>query len=455
MCIVIHFFRQFTDGWFESMSGFTTTGSSILPSVEVFPRGVLMWRSLTHFIGGMGIAFMAVTLLQKLSLKREGVINAEAESPNYVSFKDEKEAVGSGKDFLKIYGALTLLLTILLLFSGAFFRQIPYSRWYDDAFDAITHAFSIMGTGGFGVYDSSAGLPIIDHGKTVLGGLRNPVSEWILAFFMMFAGVNMSLWYIFVFKKNIKALFTNKEFLAYAIFILLTTLGITYYLSIDHVSSTLEANARYAFFNVTSIISTTGIGNFDFTNWPIQAKSILFLAYLTGGCVGSTAGGLKFTRFVVLFQYAKLAIKKFGFFKTHNSFVVDGVRYTSEAAGTIVVNMLLYFLLFFTGGIALLICSDTVVSPAHAESTLDFLSAFTASIANLGNIGPAIAIGSVNHGPAGNYFAFTDAGKWIMIVLMYIGRVGVFTFAILFARAGFAISKGAVKFDPEKPTLRQ
>ncbi len=170
-------YRRLVDGIFESVSGFTTAGGSILPSVEVFPRGVLMWRSLTHWFGGVGIAFFALTLLRSFRWKRETVINAEAEGPNYIRFLSEHEARAAGFDFLKVFGLLTVVLAILLFASGALYRSTPYLHWYDNVFDAVNHAVSVMGTGGFGVYDASVGLQVLEHGQLVNGGLRDHVSE--------------------------------------------------------------------------------------------------------------------------------------------------------------------------------------------------------------------------------------------------------------------------------------
>ena len=428
-------FRQYIDGFYESMSGFTTTGTSILPSVEVFSRSLLFWRSLTHWIGGMGIAYMALTIFSHFFTRRAEIINSEAESPHIMNFKDEKEAVASGVDFLKAYVVMSIICTVLLIISGFYFRQVPYDHWYTNVFDSLTMMFGTLGTGGFGVYNASVGLPIEEAGKMVIGGLRNPVSEWIITVFMLFSAMNFGLWFVLIFKKNIKSMFKNMEFRAFWAFVLITGFGIAYILYSLGVHTTIESSLRYAFFNVATIISTTGYANDNFALWPVAAQGLLFASYLVGACVGSTGGGLKFTRFLVMFKYIGIQIKNMIHGKHETNFSIDGVTYNDRSTGLILTNIVLYYLIFLFGAIFIMMSSSQIAFVDGTTKDLDFVGALTASIANLGNIGPALVDGNAGVGPTGNYSAFTTLTKILMSLLMFIGRVGVLTaIMILFIR---------------------
>lgn len=454
--------RRFVDGFFESMSGFTTTGASILPSVEAFPRSVVFFRSLTHWIGGMGIAYLAVTVVRRFRSSREAVINSEAESPDIVRFERPEDAIRSGIDFMKAYGGLSVALFVLLLLSGFLFRSIPYERWYDTLFDAVTFTFSVMGTGGFAHYDTSAGLPIeATRNYIIAGGLRNQVSEWIIAFFMLFAGMNFSLWYLFLFDRAKRwSIFRNGELRGYLTYVGIAVAGIAVSLWAHSYYPTLEQTLRYALFNVTSLVSTTGLGNWDFFAWPAEAVGLLFICFLVGGSVGSTAGGLKVLRFTVAYRFIRQQIHNLIYGTHDDGFTIDGERYSQRQGGLIMANIALYYLLFLIGGILLLLFSARTVLPDGTVHALDFGTALAASIANLGNIGPAIA-GSqgFNAGPAGNYFRFTVEGKLVLIVLMYIGRVGVLTFVMMLLKGRgeerVAESIAQIPFDLARPTLHQ
>ncbi len=451
-------YRRFVDGIFESVSGFTTAGGSILPSVEVFPRGVLMWRSLTHWFGGVGIAFFAITLLRSFRWRRETIINAEAEGPNYVRFLSEDEARTAGFDFLKIFGLLTVILAVSLFISGALYRSTPYVHWYDNAFDAINHSVSVMGTGGFGVYDASVGLQVLENGQLVNGGLRDHVSEWIIALFMWIAGSNLGLWYVLFFKGRAKQFWQNREFRTYFFFVLLVTAGIWIDLVLSGTYVSWYDALRVAFFNVNTILSTTGLANTDFTVWPAAAEALLFSCYLVGGMVGSTAGGLKVLRFNLLFKYLQIKLQNFlfGRYKTRATF--DGTRYDSSALGLVSVTIVLYFAAFMIGAMLIMITSKQNILPDGTIKTIDFISALGASIANLGNIGPAVDIGNLNAGPTGNYFPYSVPAKLVMSTLMMIGRIGVLTVLMIFiSRRGIEVSQEQIvrqKFDSDATILR-
>lgn len=426
--------RRFIDGFYESISGFTTAGTSILPSVEVFPRGLLMWRSFTHWIGGIGIAILAILLWKRFIVSRSEIVNSEVEAPNIIDFDSENAVVESSVDFLKVYTLLTVTLAILLFISGSLFRLHPYEKWYDNVFDSINHSVSVMGTGGFGVYDLSAGLPVLDEKTNTIqvGGLQDPVSEWILAAFMLIAGSNLSLWYVLLFKRNLTAMVTNTEFQVFLAYVGIVTAGIFYDLMRWNVFSTAEEAIRSAFFAVTTVVSTTGLATRDFTEWPAMAQGLLFSCYLIGGMVGSTAGGLKVGRFVILYKYMVMELRNMIFGRSQHHIEVDGIRYDSYSAGIVMISMFVYYVIFLFGAILIMVVSPQITLPDGSVRALDFTSAITGTIANLGNIGPAIEIGNVNHGPTGNYYAYTTVGKFFMALFMLIGRLGVLTVLMLF-----------------------
>lgn len=454
--------RVFIDGFYETMSGYTTTGASILPSVEVFPRSMLFWRTLLHWIGGMGIAYMAVTLWKNFKSSRQAVINSESEAHEIVEFSSTEEARDSGFSFLKAYVLLSGVLFGLLLVAGSFTRITPYTYWYDNAFDAITHTFSVIGTGGFSTYDLSAGLPTTGTDSThiIIGGLQNPVAEWIISFFMVFSGINFSLWYILFFLRDKKGFFTNKEHKVYWAYILFCTFGIIGSLLVSGTYEKLEQAARYAFFNVASVVSTTGLGNWDFTTWPAAALGFLFVCYLVGSMVGSTGGGPKVIRYIVSYHHIKRLLKRLIYGHDYGHFEVDGIKYDSKKSGLVLASVAIYFLFMVFGTILIMIVSGTGVLPTGEVIAMNFSTAFSASLANLGNIGPGVSFaGNFNIGPTGNYFAFSTLGKVVLIILMYIGRVGVLAILMLFLKsrgeAVFADSVMIAKYDKDMPVLRQ
>jgi trk system potassium uptake protein TrkH len=451
--------RRFIDGWYESMSGFTTTGASILPSVEVFPRSVLFWRSLTHWFGGMGIAYLGMTVWKSFGFKRGPIINAEAESPNHVDFDTEADAIKSGVDFLRAYSLLSGIMFALLLISGILFREVPYEHWYDNVFESASYTVSTLGTGGFGVHDASEGLPVMgENGQLVIGGLRNRVSDWIIGIFMFFCGMNFSLWYVLLFKGEWRVVLRNSEFKVYLGMCAAITLSIWYFLAKYHVYDTIWESLRYALFNMATIVSTTGLANWDFHFWPAEAQGILFIAYLLGGSVGSTAGGLKVTRYIVATKYLYNELRQLITGDAIKEFVIDDMVYTRHSAGLITATMAVYYLLFLGGAIGLMVITPHMVLPDGTVKSLDFVSAVGSSIANLGNIGPAVALGTINAGPTGNYFAFNEAAKVLLICLMFVGRVGILSVLMIFitekGEEKYKQSVAESTFDKHKPRLR-
>lgn len=402
--------RRLVDSYFESMSGLTTTGATILFDIEVFPKGILFWRTFTHWIGGMGVVYMAFAIYRSARIKnRHTILSGEIETPDKIHFEDESEAYQSGIKFLKIYSTLTFTLFTLLFLSGLFFRNIHYTSFVDNAYDSVTHTLSVMGTGGFSNYNNS------------IAGLQNPVSEWIIAFFMIVVGISLGDWYIYLFKRKDKNLIHKLESRIFVGLILLVAFGIAYeFLN----SGYLGDSIGHAFFATTTIFSTTGLVVSDYSLWPSSALAFLFVGYLIGGCVGSTAGGIKLKRLLIFAKFSLKEIHNYLEGGRTKKIEVDGVTYDAHDISIIVINIALYFLLVLFGGIGIEIVS----------TNSDFLSSFMASLATVGNIGPALVSGSINNGPVGNYIDFSLTAKAIMIFLMLFGRIGMLNILILFGR---------------------
>lgn len=403
-------FTRWVDSYFEAMSGFSTTGSTILPSVEVFSRGILFFRSLTHWIGGMGIVYMYLTLTQALKgSEKHKILSAEMETPDKVEFENESAVYRSGVNFLKIFSLLTVMMFVCLIVSGHYYREIPYPSFADNLFDAIIHSLSTMGTGGFSNYNLSA------------AGLLNPVSETIIAVFMLLQGVNLGLLFTAIFKHRLTDAEHNSELRIYLFSVFIITLGVYFnLLRVEYYSDALTT-FRHAFFSVTSIVSTTGLASTDFSLWPTGALGLIFLAYIMGGSVGSTSGGLKVKRHLILIKFSLKEVHSYVVGGNFKSVDVDGVTYNSHDVAIIIVNMFFYFLAIGLGTVAIMTFSRDV----------NFTSAIMAALSSAGNIGPGFLVGSINNGPIGNYAGFNEAAKIIMIPLMLLGRIGFLNLLIL------------------------
>lgn len=404
---------RFIDSFFESVSGFTTTGSTILPSIEVFPRGLLFWRVLTHWIGGMGIVYMFLTLTKSMrGSEKHKILSAEMETPDKVEFENESAVYRSGVNFMKIFFLLTVVMFMSLVVSGHFFRTIPYDSLFDNVYDSIVHSISTIGTGGFSNYNNS------------VSGLNNPVSEVIIAFFMLLQGVNLGLLFTAFFKHKIKEAEHNLELRIYVISTVVLTLGIfVNLLRFDFYDSGFTA-IRHAFFSVTSIMSTTGLATTNFAIWPPAALSLLFVTYILGGSVGSTSGGLKVKRHLILIKFSLKEIHSYVVGGHAKGVEVDGVQYNSHDVSIIILNMIFYFAAIVIGAVLIITISTNV----------DFTSAIMAALASAGNIGPGLVVGSIDNGPIGNYSSFNEVAKLIMVPLMLFGRLGFLNLLILLNR---------------------
>ena len=374
---------DFTNAFFETISGYTTTGASIINNIEGVPKGILFWRSLTQWIGGMGIIVLAVAILPFLGIG--GMQLFVAEAPGITPDKLQPRIQDTAKRLWLIYVGLTLVESVLLYFGGM------------TIYDAVNHSLTTMATGGFSTKNASAA-----HYDT-------PFIQYTLIVFMFLAGTSFTLTY-YALKRNFKKIFKNEEFIVYVTFTAVITLIVT--ITVFIVSGNgLEKSFRDSLFQVVSLITTTGFVSADYTSWAPFLTVLFFILLFVGGSAGSTAGGVKIIRHVVLFKNSFLELKR----QLHPSAIIP-VRISGKAIEqSVVFNVLafvmIYILIFIIGTILL------------STMNVDFDTAFGAVASSLGNIGPGI--GKV--GPLDNFYSIPTPGKWLLSFLMLLGRLELFT----------------------------
>ena len=393
---------DFSNAFFETISGYTTTGSTILNDIESLPEGVLFWRSLTHWIGGMGIIVLAIAILPLLGIGGMQLFAAEAPGPS--ADKLHPRITDTAKRLWLIYFGYTAAETLFLSLAGMSF------------FDALNHSMSTLSTGGFSTKNAS-----IAHWND------RPLIQYIIILFMFLAGTNFVLSY-FAFKGKLSKIVQDEEFKLYFKFILIFTLiaaSVIYYYSYMDTASVFdhplvwgigEGSFRHALFQVVAIVTTTGFVSADYTLWAPFLLVFFFGLMFLGGSAGSTSGGVKLVRHLILLKNGFLEFKR----SLHPSAVLP-VRYDNKSvSGEIVFNVLGFFILYML--------SFIVGALGFAILGLDFESAIGVAASSLGNVGPALG----EFGPSNNFFEMPTAGKWWAAFLMLIGRLELFTVLILF-----------------------
>lgn len=391
---------SFTNSFFETISGYTTTGATIITDIEIVPKGILLWRSLTHWIGGMGIIVLAIAILPLLGIGGMQLFAAESPGPSIGKLKPR--ITDTAKRLWYVYAGLTFIETVLLKLAGMSF------------FDAINHSLSTMATGGFSTKNASAAYWNDD-----------PVIQYILIVFMFLAGANFVLSYL-GFKGHFRKIFQDEEFRWYfgfvAMFTIVASLVIYFQAdfgisSIEHfqVWGPAESAFRHALFQVLAIVTTTGFVSADYTLWTPFLTVFFFAMFFLGGSAGSTAGGVKVMRHMVMIKNAVTIFKK----SLHPNAVIP-VRFNGKAVSyDIVFNILGFFILY--------LLSFIIGAVVLAFMGLDFETAIGGSATSLGNVGPAFG----KLGPVNNFYALPAAGKWWCSFLMLIGRLELFTVLIL------------------------
>lgn len=378
---------NFFDALFETVSGFTTTGASILNDVEVLPKSLLMWRSFTHWIGGMGVL---VFLMAILPLSGSGnMFLMKAESPGPSVSKLVPKVKSTAMLLYAIYIAFTFLEIVFLLSGGM------------DLFSALALSFGTAGTGGFGILNSS----VASYSSYV---------QYVITIFMILFGVDFSLYYAFFFRKS-KNPFKSAELRAY-LGVIFLSIVIIFFNTRGYFGGALEA-IRHIAFTVGSIITTTGYATVDFDLWPELSKTIIVMLMFIGACAGSTGGGIKISRIIILIKSIAKEIRTSAHPRTTLKIKMNGRPIEHETVRGVNVFMAAYVVIF---AFALLVISC---------DNFDFTTNFTAIAATINNIGPGL--GGV--GPTCNFSGYSYFSKFIMSICMLVGRLEIFPMLLLFS----------------------
>lgn len=377
------------DAFFETASGFTTTGASILTEIQSLPKGILFWRSFTHWIGGMGFLIFILALIPSLSTNSIHLLKAESPGPN--PGKIVPKIKETAKILYIIYFVLTVIETVLLMLAGL------------SLYDALIHSLGTAGTGGFSNMNSS------------VASFGNPTVEWIITIFMLLFGVNFAL-YFQVVKGNAKSLLKSEELKYYVLTVFVAIVFITINI-LPFNGGDLSTSLRDSSFQVASIITTTGYATVDFNLWPTFSKMILMVLMFVGAMAGSTGGGIKTVRIVIIFKAIKREVNKILHPKRVKSVKIDGKVVSEEIIAGVFLFIGAYAIIAL---IAMLIVSF---------DGFDLITTSTSVIATLSNIGPGFEV----VGATGNFAAFSPLSKIVLSFCMLAGRLEIYPMLILFS----------------------
>ena len=381
------------DAFFETISGFTTTGASIIDDVEVLPHGILFWRSLTQWIGGLGIVFFTIAILPSLVGGSVKVFAAEATGP--IKAKMHPRLTTTAKWLWSIYLLLTITCGISFWLAGM--------NW----FEALNYSMTTTATGGFAIHNESAEF------------FHSPTIDYIAITFQFLSGINFTLLYVSIFKMKLKSLFKNSEFKLYISVVLIATLWIAYLL-FTRMDYDLERSLRCALFQVISFITTTGMFNDDAGTWPHITWVILGVVMYLGACAGSTSGGFKCIRGVMLLKVVRNNFRQI----LHPNAVLP-VKVNGQ---NIPQSKLIALFAFFTLTILMILFTATIMIVAGIDNT----NAITISLSCVSNVGPTLG---TQIGPVMSWSSLPDIIKWLLCPLMLMGRLEIMTVLVLFTRS--------------------
>ena len=384
-----------TDAWFETMSGFTTTGATIIPDLNVITHGLLFWRSLTQWIGGMGIIVLSIAILPIFGLNGMQLYAAEVSGLTYE--KVSPRIADTAKMMWSIYVLLTATEVAALWLCGM------------DVFDAVCHSFSTIATGGFSTHNNS--LEFYDSAAI----------HYTVTFFMFISGINFVL-LIYLLRGKARNLFQDEELRWYSVAVLFFAAMLTVGLYIARPGWTgmqMERAFRDSIFTVISAMTSTGYTISDYMYWPVVAWVVIFFLMLTGACAGSTAGGIKWVRLAIIMKNGVAEFQR----RIHPNAIIP-VKLNEKSVPQQTINNIMAFLIFYVFIIAV-----TVVM--FCATGVNFDESIGAAVSAIGNVG--ISIGQF--GPAGTYAQFPTVAKWVMSFVMLIGRLEIFTVLLLFTRA--------------------
>lgn len=378
---------SYIDAFFETVSGFTTTGSTTLTDVEALPQCMLFWRSFTHWVGGMGVLVFAMMLT---SLDKEsGMYLMRAEVPGPEKDKLVPKMRESSRILYGMYLALSVIQVVLLLFGGM------------NLFDSLIHTFGTAGTGGFSNYALS------------VGHFNSAYIDVVISIFMILFGVNFGLYFLLL-VRDFKPVWKNEELRAYLLIIAIATLLIAININGDYPN--FMQSLRYSLFQVASIITTTGFATTDFNYWPMFSKWILILLMVIGACASSTGGGIKVSRGLVVLKTIKQSVKQLVHPKSVSIIRLNGKKMNSETLKNVYYYLMAYAVI--AAGSVILVSLDNM----DMETTL------SAVMTTLNNVGPGFAV----VGPMGSFADFSVFSKIIFSLDMLVGRLEIFPFLILF-----------------------
>lgn len=395
-------YPTYIDALFEMVSGFTTTGASVTRSLDVLPHSIIFWRSLSHLVGGMGILVFTLAILPKTNRHSSLIMQAEVPGPTFgkITSKLSKTA----RVLYIIYIVLTMITAVFLYFGGM------------DIFDSIIHAMSTAGTGGFSNRELSIGF------------YDSRYFEMVLGIAMVLFGVNFNVYYYSLFRSFREAI--KSEELKWYIFIVLLS-SVLIFINVYNLYSDKSYAFTNSFFTVASIMTTTGFVSADFGNWPMFSRSIIILLMFIGGCAGSTAGGLKVSRIIILIKRAFSQIRQSQNPKRITVNRLDKKRIAVDTEVSVSKYFILYALIF-------VLCFFVISIDVE-----DFQSAFTAVATTINNVGPGIG----DFGPLSNFANIGYLSKIILILAMLIGRLEIFPILILFTPVTYRDLKRGIKKD--------
>lgn len=380
---------SFIDAFFETVSGFTTTGASVLPDVESLSHGMLFWRSFTHWVGGMGVLVFVMAIFPQESGRSIHIMRAEMPGP--VVGKLVPKIKETAKILYLIYVVITIIQIILLLVGRM------------SLFESIVHSFGTAGTGGFGIKaDSIAGY--------------SPYIQWVIAIFMLIFGVNFNLYYLLLIKR-FKSVLKSTELWCYIAIVVLSVAAIS--VNIYSSYSGFAETVRTATFQVSSIITTTGYATTDFNLWPGFSKMILVMLMFIGGCAGSTAGGFKLSRVLILIKSTFRDLRQTMRPRSIASVKLEGKTLDKQTIDGVKSYLAIYFIVFF------------VVTVLLSIENFDFETTFTSVLSCFNNIGPGL--GKV--GPASSFADFSGQSKILLSVVMLLGRLEIYPLLLAFSPA--------------------
>jgi len=378
---------SFTDAFFESISGFTTTGATVITGLDGMPRGILLWRSLTQWLGGMGIIVLSIAIFPLLGVGGMQLYKAELPSP--VKDKLTPRVAETARTLWIVYFIISTVEFILLLFGGM------------DVFNALCHTFSTMATGGFSTGDAS------------IAQFRSPYIDGVITLFMLIAGINFTLHYGLL-MGNLQGFFRNSELRFYLGVAFVAVAVVTFNLR-THLFENMGTCIRYASFQVVSIMTTTGFTTANFDDWPAVSKIILLLLMFIGGSAGSTGGGIKCLRILLILKHGYIEL-----YRLVHPHAVTAVKLGKKIVyPETMASILGFFILYLS--------MTVIASLLMSMLGLDMMTAFSSVVATIGNVGPGF--GAVN--AASTYSEIPALGKWILSFCMLAGRLEIYTIMIL------------------------